>query len=84
MLVQKQSLQGKNLSEIFETRNLLSLDLGERKATIFAHSKAFGDAVHLEDLGLGETSQVSAISSQDVAAFEFWQNCGNQLFGCWY
>ena len=36
MSVQKQSLQGKNLSEIFETRNLLSLDLGERKATIFA------------------------------------------------
>ena len=36
MLVQKQSLQSMNLSEIFETRNLLSLDLGERKATIFA------------------------------------------------
>ena len=36
MLVQKQSLQGRNSSEIFETRNLLSLDLGERKATIFA------------------------------------------------
>ena len=74
--------EDKKMIKMFRTKNLLPLDLGERKATIFAHSKAFGDAVHLGNHGLGETGQVSALSSQFVAAFEFWQN-GGINFICW-